>query len=138
MVFFRILRNIFPPEASCSTIQKMENKQQHQLSWDDFMKVEMRTGTIVEAELFSEARQPAYKLKIDFGTYGIRKTSAQVTKLYAVDQLIGMQVVGVINFPPKQIATMMSECLLLGAVGTDNEVTLLQPDRKTENGLRIG
>ncbi len=115
----------------------MENKQQHQLSWDDFMKVEMRTGTIVEAEPFKEARQPAYKLKIDFGTYGIRKTSAQVTKLYSIEKLIGMQVIGVINFPPKQIATMMSECLLLGAVEND-EVTLLQPERKTKNGLRIG
>jgi len=116
----------------------MENKQLHHLNWDDFMKVEMRTGTIIEAEPFREAKQPAYKIKIDFGTYGTRKTSAQVTKLYSVDKLIGMQVIGVINFPPKQIATMMSECLLLGAVGADNEVTLLQPERKTKNGLRIG
>ena len=102
------------------------------------MKVEMRTGTIIKAEVFEEARKPAYKITIDFGEYGIRKTSAQVTKLYSIEDLKGRQVVGVINFPPKQIATMMSECLLLGAVGPDGEVTLLQPERETLNGLRIG
>lgn len=107
------------------------------LSWKEFDKVEMRTGTIVSAEVFREARKPAYKLVIDFGPLGLRKSSAQVTKLYQPEELVGMQVVAVVNFPPKQIATLMSECLVLGAVNGD-EVTLLTPDRETPNGLRIG
>ncbi|MBL7717190.1 MAG: tRNA-binding protein [Flavipsychrobacter sp.] len=107
------------------------------LSWKEFDKVEMRTGTIVSAEVFREARKPAYKLVIDFGPLGLRKSSAQVTKLYQPEELVGMQVVAVVNFPPKQIATLMSECLVLGAVNGD-EVTLLTPGKETPNGLRIG
>ena len=84
------------------------------LSWQDFAKVDMRVGTILEAEIFKEARNPAYILKVDFGEMGMKKTSAQITKLYQPDELIGKQVVAVINFPPKQIATIMSECLILG------------------------
>ncbi|WP_306350107.1 tRNA-binding protein [Flavobacterium sp. '19STA2R22 D10 B1'] len=112
----------------------MENN----LTWSDFEKVEMRVGTIIEAEIFAEVRNPAYKLKIDFGPHGIRKTSAQITKLYTPEEVIGKQVVAVINFPPKQIANFMSECLVLGAVGADKEVTLMTPERPSENGLRIG
>ncbi len=108
------------------------------LTWDDFMKVEMRAGTIISAEVFKEARNPAYKIVIDFGEYGTRKTSAQITKLYEPDTLIGKQVIAVVNFPPKQIATLMSECLVLGVIGNDKEVTLLQPERGVENGARIG
>ena len=108
------------------------------LTWEDFTKVEMRVGTIVSAEVFEEARNPAYKMLIDFGEYGTRKTSAQITKLYEPDALIGKQVIAVVNFPPKQIATMMSECLVLGVIGTDKEVILLQPEREVENGARIG
>ena len=116
----------------------MQTNNSRNLSWDNFMKVEMRVGTITEAEIFAEAQHPAYKIKIDFGKFGTRKTSAQVTKHYSAGELIGKQVIAVINFPPKQIATMMSECLLLGAVGEENEVILIQPERQTENGLRIG
>lgn len=102
------------------------------------MKVEMRVGTIMEAEVFEKARRPAYKMMVDFGEYGQRKTSAQITKLYQPEELIGKQVIAVVNFPPKQIANIMSECLVMGAVGDDGEVTLLQPERPTKNGMRIG
>lgn len=108
------------------------------ITWSDFEKIDIRTGTIVEAVTFPEARKPAFKLKIDFGSeIGIRKTSAQITALYQPEKLIGMQVVAVINFPPKQIGNYMSECLVLGSVDTNGVVTLLQPERKVENGLRI-
>ena len=108
------------------------------LSWNEFSKVEMRVGTILEAEVFKEARNPAYKIIVDFGEYGTRKTSAQITKLYQPEQLIGQQVVAVVNFPPKQIANIMSECLILGAVGEEKEVTLIQPEKKVKNGMKIG
>lgn len=107
------------------------------LAWSDFEKVDIRTGTVMAAEPFPQARKPAYKLTIDFGALGIKRTSAQLTALYKADELVGKQVVAVINFPPKQIATLTSECLLLGAVGDDGTVTLLQTERPTENGLRI-
>jgi tRNA-binding protein len=103
----------------------------------DFSKIEMRIGTILTAENFEEAIQPAYKMTIDFGEYGIRKTSAQITKLYEPEDLIGKQIVAVLNFPPKQIANMMSECLLTGGVGENKEVTIIQPERKVANGTRI-
>jgi len=111
---------------------------ENNLNWDEFMRVEMRVGTILSAEIFKEVRNPAYKITIDFGEFGIRKTSAQVTALYQPEELIGKQVVAVINFPPKQIANMMSECLVLGGMGDDKEVTLLQPERAVKNGTRIG
>lgn len=111
---------------------------QNNLTWDEFMHVEMRVGTVIAAEIFPEVRNPAYKITIDFGEFGIRKTSAQVTALYEAEELIGKQVVAVINFPPKQIATMMSECLVLGGIGDNKEVTLLQPERRVKNGTRIG
>ena len=98
----------------------------------------MRVGTIVEAEEFKEARNPAYKLKINFGELGMKHSSAQITKLYPTGDLIGKQVVAVVNFPPKQIATMMSECLVLGAYGENGEVTLVQPEGPCANGARIG
>ncbi len=107
------------------------------LSWQDFEKVEMRIGTIVSAEVFKEARNPAYKITIDFGALGKRKTSAQITKLYTCEEIIGKQVVAVVNFPPKQIANFMSECLILGGLGDDKEVILIQPERKVENGTKI-
>ncbi|QXP74069.1 tRNA-binding protein [Tenacibaculum sp. AHE15PA] len=108
------------------------------LTWDDFTKVEMRVGTILSAEVFKEVKNPAYKMQIDFGEFGIKKTSAQITKLYAPEELIGNQIVAVINFPKKQIANIMSECLVLGAVGEQHEITLISPDRKIKNGTRIG
>ena len=107
------------------------------LTWTDFEKVEMRVGTILEANDFPEARNPSYQLIIDFGEeIGQRKTSAQITKRYHKDELIGKQVVAVVNFPKKQIANFMSECLVLGAVEGKN-VTLLRTDKPVENGLRI-
>jgi len=109
------------------------------LTWDEFQKVDMRVGTILEAEDFPEARNPAYKLKVDFGPeIGIKKTSAQITKLYTAEELVGRQVIGVVNFPPKQIGPFMSECLVMGAVLPEKEVVLLDLERKVENGARIG
>ena len=107
------------------------------LTWTEFEKVEMRVGTILEVQDFPEARNPSYKLTIDFGSeIGLRKTSAQITVLYNKEGLIGKQVIAVVNFPKKQIANFMSECLVLGAVD-GSEVNLLQPNFKTNNGLRI-
>jgi tRNA-binding protein len=108
------------------------------ITWNDFTKVEMRVGTILNAEVFKEAQKPAYKLIIDFGDFGIKKSSAQITKLYTPEELVGRQVVAVINFPPKQIANIQSECLVLGSVGEGNEITLLAMERQVKNGLRIG
>ena len=109
------------------------------LTWNDFEKVEMRVGTIVEVEEFPEARQPAYKLSIDFGSeLGMKKSSAQITKRYTASDLVGKQIVAVVNFPKKQIASFMSECLVLGAVGENNDIVLLHPGLKVENGLRVG
>lgn len=108
------------------------------LNWNDFEKVEMLIGTILEATDFPEARKPAYQLVIDFGTeIGFRKSSAQITKRYLKEDLIGKQIVAVVNFPKKQIGKFMSECLVLGALNKD-EVVLLSSDLKVENGLRIG
>lgn len=116
----------------------MENKKAGTLSWNTFSEVEMRVGTILTAVIFAEARNPAYKLTIDFGPLGIKKSSAQITKLYQPEELIGRQVIAVVNFPPKQIATMMSECLVLGTVGEEKSITLLTPERAVPNGLRVG
>jgi len=98
----------------------------------------MRIGTIVAAEPFPEARNPSYRLRIDFGELGERKSSAQLTDRYRAGELVGRQIVAVVNFPPKQIATMMSECLVLGSVDDGGRVTLLQPERGVTNGERIG
>ncbi|MEN8815543.1 MAG: tRNA-binding protein [Nonlabens sp.] len=108
------------------------------LSWDDFEKVEMRVGTVLTVGDFPEAKKPAYQLQIDFGPIGIKKTSAQITKRYDKKELVGKQVIAVVNFPKKQIANFMSECLVLGIVGEDNDVTLLQPDTNAKNGDRVG
>lgn len=106
------------------------------IDWNDFAKIDIRVGTIINAELFREAKKPALKLKIDFGELGIKKSSAQLTKLYTPELLIGKQILAVVNFPPKQIATFMSECLVLGVVDND-VVTLITTDKKVINGLRI-
>nr|WP_294938893.1 tRNA-binding protein [uncultured Flavobacterium sp.] len=109
------------------------------LTWDEFEKTEMRVGTIIEVNDFPEARKPAYQLTIDFGpAIGIRKSSAQITKRYVKTELLNRQIVAVVNFPKKQIGKFMSECLVLGSVGSDNDIVLLAPDFNVENGLRIG
>jgi tRNA-binding protein len=109
------------------------------LAWEEFEKVEMRVGTILEVYDFPEARKPSYQLQIDFGaSIGVLKTSAQITQRYSKEELINRQVVAVVNFPKKQIGKFMSECLVLGAVGEEGDVVLLHPDFKVLNGLRIG
>ena len=112
--------------------------EQPTIAWPDFVKVDIRTGTIIEAKPFPEARKPAYQLQIDFGTLGIRKSSAQITKHYKPEDLVGKQIVAVVNFPPKQIATFRSECLVLGVYDENGDVVLLQPGHNVGNGLKIG
>lgn len=108
------------------------------IEWQDFERVELRAGTVVSAEAFPEARVPAYKLVVDFGPdIGRRKSSAQITDLYRADELVGRQVVAVVNFPPKQIGPFMSECLVTGFVTDEGPVVLAVPDRPVENGLRL-
>ncbi len=109
------------------------------LNWDEFEKVDMRTGTIVAVNDFPEARKPAYQLTIDFGReIGMRKSSAQITKRYEKEALIGKQIIAVVNFPKKQIGKFMSECLVLGSVEAEQDIVLLTSDIKVENGLRVG
>jgi len=110
-----------------------------QISWDDFQAVEMRAGTIVAVEQFPQARKPAYRITVDFGPeLGTRTTSAQVTALYATADLVGKQVLCVVNFPPKQIGPMMSEFLLTGFYREDGAVVLAVPEREVQNGARLG
>lgn len=107
------------------------------IDWNDFEKIEMRVGTILQVYDFPEAKKPAYQLTIDFGTeIGVKKSSAQITKRYSKEALIGKQIIAVVNFPKKQIGRFMSECLVLGAVNED-DVVLLSSDLKVANGLRI-
>ena len=115
----------------------MMDSSQHNLAWSDFEKVDMRVGTIVKAKFFKEAQKPALKLEIDFGELGIKRSSAQITKLYSTEQLEGKQVVAIVNFPPKQIATMMSACLVLAAIDDEVGTSLLSTDHKVANGTKI-
>lgn len=108
------------------------------ISWQDFEKIEIRTGTILDVSPNEKAKKPAFILTIDFGLLGIKTSSAQITALYSPQTLIGRQVVAVVNFPPKNIAGVVSECLVLGSIAPDGTVTLLQPERPVDNGLRIG
>ena len=107
--------------------------------WDDFEKIDMRAGTIIEVNDFPEARKPAYKLVIDFGNeLGIKISSAQITALYTKEELLNRQVIAVVNFPPKQIADFTSECLVLGVYDRNKDVILLQPGKPVANGMKIG
>jgi tRNA-binding protein len=108
------------------------------IEWSDFEKVELRVGTIVEVSEFPEARKPAWKLKIDFGAdIGLRKSSAQITDLYTAEELLGRQIVAVVNFPPRQIGPMRSECLVTGFHREDGAVVLARPDSEVPNGARL-
>lgn len=109
------------------------------ISWSDFEKIDIRSGTIIDVKDFPEARKPAYKLWIDFGAeLGIKKSSAQITIHYTKEDLLNRSIIAVTNFPPKQIAGFSSECLVLGIYDENNHVILLNPDRPVRNGQRIG
>ena len=112
----------------------MENN----LTWQEFEKIEMRVGTILTANDFPEALNPAYILTIDFGELGILKSSAQITNLYTKQELLGKQIIATVNFPKKQIATIQSECLVMGTLGKNKEITLISPDKPVKNGMKIG
>ncbi len=106
--------------------------------WQDFEKIDLRAGTILEVSDFPKATKPAYQLTIDFGDLGVKRSSAQITGLYEKQELIGKQVIAIVNFPPKQIANFFSECLVLGVYTDKKEVVLLTPDRTVNNGLKVG
>jgi len=108
------------------------------ISWHDFEKIDIRVGTIIEAKEFPKARKPAYKLTIDFGELGVKQSSAQITKFYSNQELVGQQVIAVINFPRKQIADFFSECLVLGIYDENKDVVLIQPKHSVSNGSKIG
>ncbi|AIE83924.1 tRNA-binding protein [Fimbriimonas ginsengisoli] len=107
------------------------------ISYEDFAKVDLRIGTIVAADAFPEARKPAYKLTIDFGELGIKRSSVQITKVYALEELVGKQVIAVVNFPHKQIGPFLSECLVCGFDRAPGEVVLAQPGEPVPNGSRM-
>ena len=129
----RILNEIHSKEKP-----QPETKNVNTISWSDFKKIDIRVGTIVSVNDFLEARNPAYQLEIDFGPLGIKKSSAQITSLYKREYLINQQIIAIVNFPPKQIATFMSECLVMGIYGNEKDVILLHPERKVENGSKVG
>ncbi len=109
-----------------------------EISWQDFDKIDIRTGTVISVEDFPKAKNPSYQLMIDFGDLGIKRSSAQITALYQKENLIGTQVLAVVNFPKKQIANFFSECLVLGVYGENNEVTLISPTIPVKNGSALG
>jgi len=109
-----------------------------EIKWEDFEKIDIRLGTVIEAKPFPNARKPAYQLSIDFGELGIKRSSAQITAHYTPEELEGLQVIAVVNFPPKQIANFFSECLVLGVYDANNEVVLLKPAHPVANGSKIG
>lgn len=114
-------------------------KTKPEISWQDFEKIDIRCGTIISVNNFEKAKNPSYQLEIDFGDLGIKKSSAQITSLYSKEDLLGKQILAVVNFPKKQIANFFSECLVMGIYGEDpKDVTLLNPSRPVKNGLQVG
>ena len=109
-----------------------------EISWQYLEKIDIRTGTIISVSDFPEARNPSYKVEIDFGDLGTKKSSAQITELYQKEDLIGKQIIAVVNFPKKKITNFFSECLILGVYGENKEVTLLATSLPTKNGLQVG
>jgi tRNA-binding protein len=109
-----------------------------QISWGDFEKVELRIGTIIKIDDFPEAKKPAYKITVDFGKFGVKKSSAQITTNYSKKDLLGKQIIGVINFPSKQIGPFQSEFLTTGFYKEDGSVILVVPDKEIENGSKLG
>jgi tRNA-binding protein len=108
------------------------------ISWNDFEKIDMRCGTVIDVRNFPNAKKPAYQLTIDFGESGIKKSSVQITVHYSKDDLLNKQVIAVVNFPVKQIANFFSECLVLGVYDENNNVVLLQPEQAVKNGTKVG
>ena len=129
-------------EQVIETILQKERTQPKEndstIVWQDFVKIDMRVGTIIAVAEFPEAKNPSFQLQIDFGPLGVKKSSAQITSLYSKEQLINQQIIAVVNFPPKQIGKYMSECLVMGIYGQHNDVILLHPERRVENGWKIG
>ncbi len=117
----------------------MENKEEivNQISYADFLNVDIRVGTIIRAEDFEKAHKPAYKLEIDFGSLGMKRSSAQITHHYSKEELIGKQVIAVVNFPPKQIGKFLSQVLVLGLPDNDGNVVLLEPTLKVPNNKKV-
>ena len=114
-----------------------KEKMKKEITFDDFLKIDIRIGTVIEVCDFKKARKPAYQLKIDFGDLGIKKSSAQITNLYSKEDLINRQVTAVLNFTPRQIANFLSEVLVLGIHDTSNNVVLLQTSKRAKNGQQI-
>ncbi len=108
-----------------------------EISFEDFLKVDVRIGTIIEVNDFTKARKPAYQLKVDFGDLGIKKSSAQITDLYTKEELLGKQVTAIVNFKPLQIANFLSEILVLGIYNVDGNVVLLKPSKSIKNGAQV-
>jgi tRNA-binding protein len=109
----------------------------HEIDWEDFEKVELRAGTIIDVLEFPEARKPAYKIKVDFGIYGTRWSSAQITNNYTLDELLGKQIIAVLNFPPKQIANFVSEFLITGFTDSEGNIVLASVDKQVPNGALL-
>ena len=108
------------------------------ITWNDFEKIDMRVGTIIDVAPFPKAKKPSWQLVIDFGELGIKSSAAQITSLYTSVELLGRQVIAVVNFPPKQIANFFSECLVMGVYDENNDVVLLQPGKEVGNGCKVG
>lgn len=125
----------YRPITKCSIFIDQTNCM---ITWDDFEKIEIKVGTIIQVEDFPKAKKPAYKLKIDFAAFGTKQSSAQITDHYSKEELIGKQIIAVVNFPPKQIADFFSECLVLGVYDENKQVILLRPDQQVTNGQPIG